>query len=170
MTRRVLHVSAVDFTAARLLSPQMPALKRQGYDVRVACRRTSDAYWQEISDYSPFGDQFPRDLDLPRMLAATVQLGRIVRQWRPHIVHLHTPAASLAVRALPHPFWPRHTRLVYTVHGYLHQWPPIGVINRLVQVAEQVQSYRTDMTFFQSEEDLRESKARSYSGELVSLG
>ena len=74
------------------------------------------------------------------------------------------------MRALPRRWWPRSTRVFYTVHGFLHTWPPAGFLERLVQRAEQWQSRRTHTLLFQSVEDFREAQARGYSGHLVLLG
>ena len=91
------------------------------------------------------------------MLASSLRLRTHVQEWQPHLLHLHTPAASLPLRALPRRTWPRSMKLVYTVHGYLHQWPPRGRADRLVQRIEELEARRTDLTLFQSAEDLHEA-------------
>src|ERR1700712_2753540 len=170
MRSRILHVAAVDYTAVTLLTPQLRRLRELGYDVRLACRRTDDRLWDALSDFDPVDIAFPRVLRPAAMLAASRLLSRTVTDWEPDIVHTHSPAASLALRALPHPRWPRSTRVFYTVHGYLHTWPPQGFLERTVQRIEQRQSRRTHSLLFQSVEDYRESRDRGYSGNLVLLG
>jgi len=66
--------------------------------------------------------------------------------------------------------WPRDTRIVYTVHGYLHPWPPRARVDRVVQRLEQMKARWTDLMLFQSKEDLYESQARRYASRLVYLG
>lgn len=170
MSTRVLHVAAVDFTVAKLLAPQLDALIGRGYDVRVACRQTDPALWRELTRFEPIDIPFPRDLRPGAMLAASARLSRQVRRWKPHVLHLHTPAASLPVRALPHPRWSADTRVLYTVHGYLHVWPPASVKERLVQRVEKWEARRTDVMLFQSAEDYEQSRARDYPSSLVLLG
>lgn len=170
MNPRILHVSAVDFTASKLLGPQLHSLASCGFDVRLACSRTTDTYWRDLDRFHPVDVPFPRRLQPARMLAASRELSRFIAVWRPDVVHLHTPAASLPLRALPHPSWPRGIRLVYTVHGYLHQWPPKGLQELLVQRIEKLESRRTDLTLFQSKEDLAKSEEQGYMGRLRFLG
>lgn len=167
---RLLHVAAVDFTAVKLLSPQLDALTRAGFDVRLACGRTDDVYWSELQRFSPTDIAFSRTADPRATLTALVRLWRLVRLCRPAVVHLHTPAASLPVRLLPRVVWPRGTHVVYTVHGYLHPWPPRTRVDRIVQRLEQMQARRTDLMLFQSKEDLNESRSRHYASRLSYLG
>ena len=168
--RRILHVAAVDYTAVTLLTPQLRRLRELGYDVRLACRRTDDRHWDALREFDPVDIAFPRALRPAAMLGAARRLARTVADWEPDLVHLHSPAASLSVRALPYPWWPRATRVFYTVHGFLHTWPPKGFLERVVQRAEQWQSRRTHTLLFQSVEDLHQAQARGYSGHLVLLG
>lgn len=167
---RILHVAAVDFTAAKLLAPQLRWLKSRGYEVRIACRRTDEEYWHELADLDPIDIAFPRSLRPVRMFNAASALACHVETWAPDIVHLHTPAASLPIRAWRFRGWPKGTKIVYTVHGYLHTWPPRGVLERTVQLVEWLESRRTDALLFQSLEDLDQSVRRKYGGHLVLLG
>ena len=61
-------------------------------------------------------------------------------------------------------------KIVYTVHGYLHRWPPAGRRERVVQRMEKWEAGRTDLTLFQSNEDLEEALARGYGGTPTYLG
>lgn len=167
---RVLHVAAVDFTGVKLLRPQLQALAQAGFDVRLACGRTDNAYWTALEPFRPTDIAFSRTADLRATLTALVQLWRLVRNWRPDVLHLHTPAASLPARLLPRIVWPRGTRIVYTVHGYLHPWPARTRVDRVVQRMEQMEARWTDLMLFQSQEDLYESQVRRYASRLIYLG
>lgn len=170
MKPRILHVAAVDFTVAKLLAPQLDALVAEGYDVRVACQRTDPVHWAEIERFRPIDIPFPRALKPFGMLRAAGALSREIESWLPHVLHLHTPAASLPIRAVPHPSWPSTIKTVYTVHGYLHGWPPSGLREKLIQKLEKWESRRTDAMLFQSAEDFEMSKRLKYRGKLVMLG
>lgn len=170
MNPRILHVAAVDFTAAKLLSPQLHSLADEGFDVRLACHKTGQRYWRDLDRFHPLSVAFPRAMRPGRMIAASRELSQYIADWRPDLVHLHTPAASLPLRAFPHPTWPRNIQLVYTVHGYLHQWPPSGPREIIVQRVEKFESRRTDLILFQSREDLDRSKERGYMSRLRFLG
>jgi len=165
-----MHVAAIDFTVAKLLAPQLDHLAMLGYEVRVACKRTDSRYWQELERFDPIDIPFSREMKIFKMLKASMQLSREVRHWRPDVLHLHTPAASLPVRALPHPRWAPNTSIVYTVHGYLHSWPPRGAKDRIIQLAEKWEARRTECLLFQSAEDYESSRQLNYHSNLILLG
>jgi len=167
---KVLHVAAVDFTVTKLLSPQLDFLVASGYEVRVACQHTDDRYWRELSRFRPINVPFPRELRPVSMLRATLTLSAFVADWKPDFLHLHTPAASLPVRAMPHPSWSKDTKLIYTVHGFLHGWPPRGLKERLVQRVEQWEAKATDGILFQSIEDWQAAVRLRYESRLDYLG
>ncbi|WP_158657480.1 glycosyltransferase [Blastococcus saxobsidens] len=160
----------MDFTAAKLLAPQLEHLSARGYDVHVACGRTSEEHWGRLSSFTTHDIAFPRSPSPSRMLTSTSELVRVVRRVRPALLHLHTPAAALPARLVPRSLWPRHMKIAYTVHGFSHQWPPRGPGERLVQRLEKGLAKRTDLLLFQSEEDLAEASAREYGEPLVLLG
>ncbi|MFD2092767.1 glycosyltransferase [Blastococcus deserti] len=160
----------MDFTAAKLLAPQLDHLTAQGYDVHVACGRTSEAHWARLASFTAHDVAFPRSPSPGRMVAATRELVDLVRHVRPALVHLHTPAAALPVRLVPRSVWPINTRIAYTVHGFPHHWPPRGRREKMVQKLEQRLAKRTDLMLFQSAEDLAEASARAYGDPLVLLG
>lgn len=170
MNSRILHVTAVDFTTSRLLRPQLEFLQEQGYDVRVATGRSTDEAWKALAPFTPFDAGFPRSLAPGAMLRASLRLLRYVRRWKPDIVHLHTPAASLPLRLMPLFLWPRGTRILYTVHGYLHPWPPTTMRDRVVQRVEAWESRRTEASLFQSAEDYEQALAHGYASRLVLIG
>ncbi|WP_347878342.1 glycosyltransferase [Mumia sp. ZJ1417] len=164
---RVLHVAPGDAIAR--LQPQFGFQQEHGYDVRVACGRSSDVNWARLAPFEPIDIPFPRR-PLPHRVAATlVELVRAAREWRPTYLHLHSPAVALTVRWVPRSCWPVGMQMVYTVHGYGHVWPPRGRA-RAIQQAERVLARRTDLMLFQSTEDLDESRGRRYNSRLRYLG
>lgn len=169
-TGRILHVAAVDFTAAKLLAPQLDQLAARGYDVHVACGRTSEVHWARLSRLTAHDVSFPRSASPKKMLVAAMDLARLVRRTRPALLHLHTPAAALPVRLVPRSVWPGDMKIAYTVHGFSHQWPPRGLAETVVQRLEKYLARRTDLMLFQSEEDLVEASLRGYDGPLALLG
>jgi len=167
---RLLHVAAVDFTAAKLLAPQLAALDRAGFLVRLTCGRSSEQLWSDLQAFQPAEIEFSRSLRPRQTLRAVLALVREVRAWRPDVLHLHTPAASLPVRLLPRWIWPKGLKIVYTVHGYLHAWPPRGATGHILQRLEQQLAKKTDLMLFQSAEDYEESRRRGYRSALSLLG
>lgn len=166
---RILHVSAVEFTLAKLLLPQLRHQRDLGFDVRAACKLDSDSRESELKEFSATDIRFPRQPRPLKMLRAAVKIRSLIRELRPDIVHLHTPAAAMAVRLLPRRFY-GDARLVYTVHGFAHSWPPQGLKNRLLQIAERHQAARTDAMLFVSHEDMQEARGRGYRSDLHYAG
>jgi glycosyltransferase involved in cell wall biosynthesis len=166
----VLHVAAVEYTATRLLLPQLRALRERGYDARLACAPDRDGFDPALAPFRPMRLHFPRSARPLAMARACGQLIRIVRQVRPDVLHLHTPAAALPVRMLPRLSMPGGTRVVYTVHGFAHVWDARGWQDRALEWVERALAPRTDLLLFQSEEDLAQTRAHGYRTELGYLG
>lgn len=166
----ILHVAAVEYTAIKLLLPQLEELERRGYAARIACAPDSAAFDERLQPFGPLPLHFPRS---PRPFAvarATLALGRMVRRLRPAVVHLHTPAAALPARLLPR-FWvPSGTKVVYTVHGFAHVWDDPGPRDRVLEGLERRLAPRTDLLLFQSQEDLDRTRDRGYRTRLRYLG
>jgi len=61
-------------------------------------------------------------------------------------------------------------KVVYTVHGFAHQWEEAGPRDRVLARVEQALASRTDLMLFQSKEDFDESEARQFATRLRLLG
>jgi glycosyltransferase involved in cell wall biosynthesis len=170
MTRPVvLHVTAVEFTASRLLRPQLQHLAELGYDVRIACAPEGVAFSADLRAFHPVPIAFPRSSDPVAMAKAAATLLRCVGSIKPALIHFHSPAASLPGRvALA--VRPRQHRVVYTVHGFLHTWDSTSRHDRILERVERLLSRRTDALLFQSTEDYERARAARYHGLLVNLG
>jgi glycosyltransferase involved in cell wall biosynthesis len=166
----VLHVAAVEYTATRLLLPQLRALRVRGYDARLACAPDGDGFDPALAPFQPLRLHFPRSPRPLAMAGACRQLIRILNLVRPDVLHLHTPAAALPVRMLPRRAMPAGTRVVYTVHGFAHVWDARGWQDRALERVERALAPRTDLLLFQSEEDLAQTRAHGYRTELGYLG
>lgn len=167
---KVLHVAAVEFTATRLLEPQMKALKRAGFDVRLACAPASATFAEILDPYVPTRIDFPRSAKPWPMVSASIALTRLVRELQPEILHLHTPAAALPIRMIPRWMLGSKTALVYTVHGFPFTWDLSSRRARILERLERRLARRTDLLLFQSQEDYSESSDRKYRSSLKFLG
>ena len=172
MRRRpvLLHVAAVEYTATKLLAPQLRALQTRGYDARLACAPDGSGFDPELAEFRPVRLAFPRTPDPLAMARACGELVRIVRALRPEVVHLHTPAAALPTRMIPRRLMPGETRIVYTVHGFAHVWDRAGLRDRGLQQVERLLASRTDLLLFQSREDLAQARDHCYRSRLRYLG
>lgn len=167
--RIVLHLSAVAFTAEKLLLPQLRHLQGEGYDVRIACAADAAGYPPSLVDFAPIDVRFPRSLRPLGIIRATLHLLAVLRRLRPDILHLHTPAAAVPARLLPRALLPPTTRICYTVHGYAHTWSE-APRDRLLRQLERRLAPRADVTLYQSREDLESANAKGFSGRLAYLG
>lgn len=165
----VLHVAAVEFTASRLLHPQLAYLANLGYEVHLACAPEGPSFSAELLEFDPIAITFPRSLDPVAMSRAAFELRRVVRRIRPALVHFHSPAASIPGRAVLS-IGRRPPRLVYTVHGFLHTWDERSVRDRAINRIERALSRSTDAVLFQSAEDHGRAAAAGYRGRLEYLG
>ncbi len=169
-TPLIVHVAAVAYTAQFLLVPQLRALQEHGYRVRVACNNEGKPWPAALAPFDPLHIPFPREIRPVTAARATASLLRAIWQLRPHLVHLHSPAAALPTRCLPRRALPRRTRIAYTVHGFPHRWEGESHRDRVLERAERVLSGRTDLTLFQSQEDFAQASERGYRPPLVYLG
>ena len=166
---RVLHVTTVEFTATRLLLPQLQDLQERGFDVHLACRPDATTFAPELAPFSPTPVHFSRSGSALAMAKGTLDLLRLIRTLRPDVVHLHSPATALparvglAVRRYG-------TRIVYTVHGFAQSWDAMSRKDRVLDVAEKTLSRVSDCLLFQSREDLEAAQRRKYHGHLRFLG
>jgi glycosyltransferase involved in cell wall biosynthesis len=165
----ILHVAAVEFTASRLLRPQLHFLQQQGYRVRLACAPLGDKFVRDLQDFDPIPIAFPRSLDPLSMAKASYNLLGVVRNLQPDLVHFHTPAASLPGRLLLAPL-PRRPKIVYTVHGFPHMWDTMTSRDRILHYTERLLSRWTDALLFQSREDYEHAQRAGYHGRLEYLG
>lgn len=170
MTRpKILHVAAVEYTVRHLLLPQMSALAEAGFDVAVACAPEGDRFTSALEPFHPEVVRFPKFPEPIALTRAMSALRRVIGRLQPDLVHFHTPTASIPGRAAL--AWHRSgPPVVLTVHGFLHDWEYRGPSARVSEVVERLLSRVTDMSLFQSKEDLREAQRHRYCGLLRYLG
>ncbi len=151
-TIRVAHVATVDLTHRFLLLDQLRRQRDEGYDVTAI---SSAGPW--VDDLRSEGIGFipwaiTRAWDPPNDARALVELVRILRRGRFHVVHAHTPKGGVlgrvAARMAGVPC------VVNTVHGLYatpedparRRWPVLGV--------EWLAARFSDLELYQSGEDL----------------
>lgn len=172
MTRApiVLHVAAVEYTATKLLVPQLCDLRARGFDARLACAPDGPEFDRSLAPFQPISLSFPRSPRPASMAAACARLVRILRDLQPDLLHLHAPAAALPTRMMPRWLIPRRTRVLYTVHGFAHVWDGRGWRDRALERVERMLAPHTDMLLFQSTEDLDQTRSHGYRTQLRYLG
>lgn len=166
---RILHVAAVEFTATKLLAPQMAELRRIGFDVRLACKPDASGFAPALDEFAPSTVEFSRSGSPIDMMRGTTQLLRLIRRSSPDIVHLHSPATALPAR-VGLAIRRQGVKVVYTVHGFAQSWDDMTGRDRALDTAEKLLSRVTDTLLFQSREDLEAAQLRRYHGRLRFLG
>jgi glycosyltransferase involved in cell wall biosynthesis len=166
----VLHVAAVEYTANVLLLPQLRELRRRGYIVRLACAPDAERFSQQLDEFEPVRVAFPRTPRPWAIANASLDFLKTLRRIQPDLVHMHTPAVAFPTRALPRRLLPKHTRVVYTVHGFAHVWDSHRRRDIMWERVERLLAPRTDAMLFQSQEDLEQTERLGYRSRLVYLG
>jgi glycosyltransferase involved in cell wall biosynthesis len=152
-TIRVAHVATVDMTHRFLLLGQLRRLRDSGFDVTAISApgpHVSDLQ-QEGIRFLPWGHA-TREWDPVEDANAFLELVRIFRRHRFHVVHTHTPKAGFMGRVAA-----KLTNVpivVNTVHGY-YATPEHPPARRLpVLWMEWLAARCSDLELFQSAEDL----------------
>lgn len=151
---RVVHVTSVQMSLVHLLKDQLEAMNDAGFEVV-----TASSPGNELGHDWPFRHVdvlIPRRPSPARDLYALIQLFRLFRKERFDLVHTHGPKAGLLARLAA---WAaRVPTIVHTVHGYhFHERQRIYARKPLIWL-ERLASSLTDLTLFQSREDLRDSR------------
>lgn len=131
---RLLMITTTAATLQAFLLPFADDFRRQGWQVAAAAGDTA-AHAAISSHFDAVYDlPFQRRIG-PELLQAAWRLRRIVAQFKPELIHVHTPvAAALARLALIGSRVP----LVYTVHGFHYQADKKGIKNQLYLTIEHV--------------------------------
>ncbi|NND04623.1 MAG: glycosyltransferase family 4 protein, partial [Acidimicrobiia bacterium] len=92
---RVLHIFTVPQTLV-LVGAQVDALRQQGFEFRFAASPGNDLdTFAHEHDSKSYGIPMKRAISPFADLTALVRLIRAIRDFRPHLVHSHTPKAGL---------------------------------------------------------------------------
>jgi len=168
--RTVLHVTAVPFTARKLLLPQLQYLQRAGYRVRLACAGEQDGWGSDLAPFAPVELAFPRELVAGPLARAVASLPAVLREVQPDLLHLHSPAAALPARLVPRRLLPFQPKIAYTVHGFPHAWDQPNARDRALALVEWLLAPRAELMLFQSAEDYEHALAHRFHTTLRLLG
>lgn len=151
MPVRVLQVTAVDFTVAKLLLPLIEFLAAQGCEVTTACAPGPEWEGLRARGLRLVAVPFRRNLDLRAHARAGRALLAHLRAERPDVVHTHTPVASLIGR------WAAARAdvpvILYTAHGFFFHDLMSAPLRRLHIALERWGARHHHHLFVQSEED-----------------
>jgi len=125
---RVLHVCTIFLTAQTFIAPILRYLSGCGYEVAVACSQESavdgpvpSGRW-DLAGSKVFSVLIPRTVHLFQDLRAIWQLYKVIREFRPDVIHTQTSKAGiigrLAARLAGTPVI-IHTAHAFPFHAYL---------------------------------------------------
>ncbi len=161
MTVRILQVTAVDFTVAKLLLPLIEFLEAKGCEVTTACARGD--HWKKLEERGLRLVEIPfkRSVDILAHRRAGKVLLRHLRETRYDLVHTHTPVASLIGR------WAAAKAdvpvSIYTAHGFFFHDLMNPWLRRFHVALERWGARRHHHLFTQSEEDRQAAVAERIS-------
>lgn len=136
---RVLHVCTIFLTAQTFIAPVLRFLSGRGYEAAVACSQESAADGpvssgtRDIEGCRVFAVSIPRAIRPLQDLLAIRQLCRVIREFKPDVIHTQTSKAGivgrLAARLAGVPVI-IHTAHAFPFHAYLPkpvQWAYIRI-------------------------------------------
>ncbi len=130
-----------DFTIAYAIRSQTPENFKEYFDPSIE--------FIEIKN-------FTRGVNLIRDLSAVIELGKVAKEVKPDIIHLHSSKAGVLGRMA---FWFSNSALFYTPHGYSFLMQDMSRIKRMIYyIAEKTAGMSKCMTISCSEGEHAESQ------------
>lgn len=151
MKGKILQVCAVDFTAKNLLLELMGALKNDGFEVSLTCKK-GKYYNIFVNNGIKFYDiSVARGYNPIKHLISIFKLVKLIRKERFDVVHSHTTAASLdgciAAKLAGVPI------VLYTIHGFGFTENYPYILKEFYILVERLKCKLSTLIFTQSEED-----------------
>lgn len=98
MGLRTLHVTTIDLTAHCFLRSTFDLLRREGHEVALAC--DFQQFQSELADHTDrmFQVKVPRQIQPLQDLRGLAQTLKVIRLYKPQIIHSHTSKAGFIAR------------------------------------------------------------------------
>jgi len=148
---KVLQVSTSGITQKALLRPLVDRLLQEGYRVHLTCSGDSHAREMARLGYRLTPIRIDRRIHPLSNLRSTRELAQFMARERFHIVHVHTPVASVVGRLAAR--LARVPVVIYTAHGFYFHEKMAEVPKRAIIWLERALGRITDMLLTQSQED-----------------
>lgn len=152
---RVLHVCTIFLTAQTFIAPVLRYLSGRGYEAAVACSQASaedgpvSSGRHDIEGCKVFSVAIPRKIHPFHDLLAIWQLYRVIRQFKPDVIHTQTSKAGivgrLAARLAGTPI------IIHTAHAFpFHAYLPLPVRWAYIKIERWVAGW-TDLLLVDTE-------------------
>jgi glycosyltransferase involved in cell wall biosynthesis len=149
---KILQVTAVDFTVKKFLLPLADDLKKNNYEVHIACDVNEIGIALQNQGYNIKHIPFSRNFNVINHTKALFSLISLIKKEKYDIIHSHTPVASLIARMAA--VICRVPLNVYTAHGFYFHENMRPFVYKIAYSLEKIWGkYLTDYLFFQSRED-----------------
>jgi len=149
---KVLQVAAIDTTVHFLLKPLLERLRKEGYNVHVACSPGPRLLKLEKQGYFVHPVPIARKVAPLSNVQSLWRLYRLMRRERFDIVHVHTPVAAALGRIAAK--LARVPMVVYTAHGfYFHELMSRWKRRLIISIERALGQRCTDLLLTQSAED-----------------
>ena len=148
---KILAIVTVDVMAWVLLRPWLTALRDRGFDVHIACSKGT--YFDRLAEagFSMHAVSLRRTFNPLAHIRPAIQLIRLIRSQRFHVVNTHSPVAAAVGRLAA--LVGGTEVIIYTVHGfYFHDRMP-RIWRFLTTAVEWLLGRFTDAFMFVSAED-----------------
>lgn len=150
MRLKVLHICAVGFTVEKFLVPLIDEMRKE-FDVTAVCSNDKHSDSLKARGYRIVNISIERRIRPFRHIISILRLRKFIAREKFHIVHVHTPVASIigriAAKLACVPI------IIYTAHGfYFHDNMP-RYKKRLFEAIERTCGWLSDFVFAQSAED-----------------
>ncbi len=166
----VLHLATTPISLDWLLAPQLEALRSHGY--RVVTASAPGARAQGLADRSISHHSLPaftREVDWQSDLRAVSQLGKLIQEVQPDIIHTHNPKPGVLGRIVGK--WSGVPIVVNTVHGLYAQPTDSFARKAVVYGVERMAAAHSDAELVQSLEDVKTLRSLGVpDGRLYYLG
>ncbi|MBU0576919.1 glycosyltransferase family 4 protein [Patescibacteria group bacterium] len=156
MYKKVLYVTTIDITVWSFLLPSLIALRKEGYEVEVACG--GGKFFKDIQNegfkvyFVPFNRKFYHWSNIK----ALFRILKILRRNQYDILHTHTPVASfisrIAAKIAKVPI------IIYTVHGFHFYEHGNELANICFYFLEKLAGRCTDIFITINTDDYRKAK------------
>ncbi|HHL3303803.1 TPA: glycosyltransferase family 4 protein [Bacillus cereus] len=158
---KVLQITAVDFTLKKFLMPLIDEMKRNDYEVHIACNVGETGEKIRKQGYVIHHIPFERNMNILSHTKSLLNLIKLLKKEKYDCIHTHTPVASLVARLAAK--LARVPIIVYTAHGFYFHENMRPIAYKSIYMLEKIWGkYFTDYLFFQSIEDYQLAKDNNF--------
>ena len=166
----MLDITTTDTAAYRLLKSRVSKINSLGlFRNAIACPEGTYASDMKNEGLEVFHIEVSRDLDFVRIRSELISLRKVIRQFKPHIVHTHNSKVGILGRIAAKR--EKVPLIIHQVHGFFFT-ALSGTKKRFYEMIERHFSKRADYILFQNMDEYNYAKKQGWntSASLVYIG